>query len=106
MFPPQCDVSVVPAGWEVAESQRKVESTLALAERGYIILPWPLDIDYFTFCLHFWTEKTDIYQFERAQNGMKNWIYINESENLWTLLFNVIYYHEILLTFVKFHQIW
>jgi hypothetical protein len=38
-FPPQCDVSVVPAGWEVAESQQKAESTLVLAESGYVTLP-------------------------------------------------------------------
>jgi hypothetical protein len=32
-------VSVVPAGWEVAESWRKAESTLTLAESGAVILP-------------------------------------------------------------------
>jgi hypothetical protein len=38
-FPPQCDVSVVLAGWEVAESWRKAESTLTLAESAAVILP-------------------------------------------------------------------
>ncbi len=32
-------VSSVPAGWEVAESRRKAESTLTLAESGAVILP-------------------------------------------------------------------
>jgi hypothetical protein len=35
----QYDVSVVPAGWEVAESRRKAESMLTLAESGAVILP-------------------------------------------------------------------
>ncbi len=34
-------VSMVPAGWEVAESQRKAESTLMLAESGAVILSRP-----------------------------------------------------------------
>jgi hypothetical protein len=35
----QCDISMVPAGWEVAESRRKAESMLTLAESVAVILP-------------------------------------------------------------------